>query len=175
MTQNTLELRELSTTTSRGRGGERKHRHHNLLVNGEVVRTFVENSQQDNYPVGASYDRLIESNIERFEKALGCKVERTSRAHWTPELKARLFDLLHGDLEEVEWSGSRHGPGDGPMGSGPGPAYPACPVCGGMRERPMTEEEVERAHNTAANLPPARSFADGTETGWVDEYGRECG
>jgi hypothetical protein len=48
-------------------------------------------------------------------------------------------------------------------------------VCGGMRERPMTEEEVERAHDTAANLPPARSFADGTETGWVDEYGRECG
>lgn len=52
------------------------------------------------------------------------------------EKKARVFDLLHPEgLEEIEWSGSRHGPGDGPMGSGPGPAYPACPVCRGLKER----------------------------------------
>lgn len=47
-----------------------------------------------------------------------------------------VLNLLHpGGLEEIEWSGKRHGPGDGPMGSGPGPAYPACPVCGGLKER----------------------------------------
>lgn len=135
MTKNKLELRELPTTTSRGHGGERKHRHHNLLVNGEVVRTFVENSQQDNYAVGATYDRLIEINVERFEKALNCKVERTSRAHWTPELKARLFDLLHEDPDEVEWSGEVRGQGSGPHSSGgDGPLFAACPVCGGLKE-----------------------------------------
>ena len=133
---NRLELRELPTSTSRGHGGERKHRHHNLIANGVVVRSFDENSQRDNYAIGASYDRLIESHVKRMEEALGCKAERTSRKHWTRDLKARVLNLLHGpDLEEVEWSGSRHGPGDGPMGSGPGPSYPACPVCGGLKER----------------------------------------
>lgn len=132
---NHLELRELPISTSRGHGGERRHRHHNILINGEVVRTFSENSQLDNYAIGSSYDRLIESCVERFEKALGCKVERTTRAQWTTAAKARLFDLLCPEPEDVEWSGTRYGQGSGPHGSGgDGHPYPACPVCGGLKE-----------------------------------------
>lgn len=49
------------------------------------------------------------------------------------ELKARLFDLLH-SLEEIEWSGTREGQGNGPHSSGPGPLFAACPVCHGLKE-----------------------------------------
>ncbi len=36
-------------------------------------------------------------------------------------------------LERLEWTGSREGPGDGPMDSGPGRHYPACPYCGQLK------------------------------------------
>lgn len=37
-------------------------------------------------------------------------------------------------IEKNEWSGTREGPGWGPMGSGPGPLYAACPECGGLEK-----------------------------------------
>lgn len=144
---NRLELRELPTTQTLGHGASpRKHRHHNLIANGVVVRTFSENTQQDNYAIGKSYDQLIESHVERMEKALGCKAERTSRAHWTAELKAKVLELLHpGDLDYIEWSGVKVGPGSGPHSSGgDGDRFPACPVCRGLKEKSpgFTDEAV---------------------------------
>lgn len=44
------------------------------------------------------------------------------------------YVALFGPLEELEWSGEREGPGDGPMFSGPGTKYPACPICGGLEK-----------------------------------------
>ena len=35
-------------------------------------------------------------------------------------------------LREIEWSGVREGPGYGPMDSGPGEKYRACPTCQGL-------------------------------------------
>lgn len=46
-----------------------------------------------------------------------------------------LYKLVYGSLDGVEWSGIRQGQGWGPMGSGnDGTEYPACPVCGGLKE-----------------------------------------
>lgn len=133
---NRLELRTLPPYTTLSHGGNRNHRQHELFVNGVLVRSFSENTQKDNYQTGKSYDELIQRTVETYEQALACKVERTSRAHWTADLKARVLELLHpGGLEEIEWSGTASGPGDGPMGSGPGPLYSACPVCRGLKEK----------------------------------------
>ncbi len=41
-------------------------------------------------------------------------------------------------LERLEWTGSREGPGDGPMDSGPGRHYPACPYCGRLLPSPTS-------------------------------------
>ena len=44
------------------------------------------------------------------------------------------LDRLVASLPDLEWSGTREGQGNGPMSSGPGPLFPACPVCGGLKE-----------------------------------------
>lgn len=51
------------------------------------------------------------------------------------EEELRIYRTLYGPVDELEWSGTRHGPGSGPMGSrGDGYPYPACPECGGLKE-----------------------------------------
>lgn len=48
-------------------------------------------------------------------------------------------------LQKLEWSGVAEGPGFGPMDSGPGTKYPACPECGGIK--PGTRSDFrEEAH-----------------------------
>ena len=37
-------------------------------------------------------------------------------------------------LQAVEWNGAKMGQGNGPMSSGPGPLFAACPYCGGLKE-----------------------------------------
>lgn len=50
--------------------------------------------------------------------------------------RLRAYELAFGTLTlaEIEWSGYREGPGYGPHGSGDGPEYAACPVCGQLKE-----------------------------------------
>lgn len=52
-------------------------------------------------------------------------------------MKARLavYELVCDDLDSIEWSGERQGQGCGPMGSGGGPMFPACPVCGQLEKK----------------------------------------
>lgn len=152
---NRLQLIELPTTETLSHGASnKKHRHHNLLANGVVIRTFYEDGAQDNYAVGKSYDQLIENTVERFEEALGCKVERISRKHWTNDLKAKVLELLHpGDLDYIEWSGVKVGPGSGPHSSGgDGDRSPACPVCGGLKEKSPGFIEEAVGHREGCEL-----------------------
>ena len=55
----------------------------------------------------------------------------------TTEQHLALYKIAFGDLsvKELEWCGVVRGPGNGPMGSGPGGTpYAACPDCKGLRE-----------------------------------------
>lgn len=54
-----------------------------------------------------------------------------------PSAPPELYEIVYGKMSaaELEWSGSRQGPGFGPHGSGnDGTDYPACPVCGGLEK-----------------------------------------
>lgn len=53
-------------------------------------------------------------------------------------------------LKKLEWSGFREGPGFGPMDSGPGTKYPACPECGGIKDG-ITSAFRATAHGHRAN------------------------
>lgn len=49
--------------------------------------------------------------------------------------KLKIYELIHGPLDNVEWSGYVRGQGSGPMGSGgDGYKYAACPVCRGLQK-----------------------------------------
>lgn len=85
-----------------------------------------------------------EAEVRKEAEEYGQRLARQSRGElvWADDakpvsdsIKALLFDILHpGGLEELEWSGTREGQGDGPHSSGPGPLFAACPVCGGLKE-----------------------------------------
>jgi hypothetical protein len=63
------------------------------------------------------------------------------------------YVALFGSLEELEWSGEAVGPGSGPMFSGnDGARYPACPLCGGLKEPNNSFIESAVGHQPGCRL-----------------------
>ncbi len=87
----------------------------------------------------------------------------------TDSEKLRVYETLFGTIDQLEWSGTRHGPGSGPMGSGSdGHPYPACPDCGGLKEPNNVFVEEAVGHQPGCRLAalldkPTRKLEEGEQ------------
>lgn len=65
-------------------------------------------------------------------------------------------------LRKLEWSGKRLGPGSGPMFSGgDGTPYPACPLCGGLKEPNQEFNKEAVGHRPECDFLHIEAGADG--------------